>query len=161
MFICRLVSVANHMPPTVRSPKCAPQPFMDASVNSSTLYSSAWRGQPTNTFFRLLHKLKCFFRISEQSNDWGNFQWVFIYHWNGLTCNLPIGTVFSKDARIPMNDIRIWGVVIKVVLTLLWTLSKSANFFSVGATSALFKSKLCTRGSRNFGLVLTLTFCSL
>ena len=44
------------------------------------------------------------------SSDWGNFQCDFRYHWNGLMCNLPSGTVFSKEANVPMSDMSFLGV---------------------------------------------------
>ena len=44
------------------------------------------------------------------SSDWGNFQCDFRYHWKGLLCNLPSGTVFSKEANVPMSDMSFIGV---------------------------------------------------
>ena len=61
-----------------------------------------------NIFFLFFHQIRCLFKIYEHSiflsNDWGYFQWVFRYHWKGLICNLPIGTVFSRDPRMPINQ---------------------------------------------------------
>ena len=60
-------------------------------------------------------------------------------------CNLTIGTVFSKDARIPINDIRIVGVVVILVFNPSMTFVKICHFFSVGETSPLFKLNLYAR----------------
>ena len=151
MFICKFASVSNHIPLTVRSPKCAPQPLTDASVNNRRLCSSAWRGQPVNTFLGFFHQIRCIFKITEHgiflSNEWGYLQWVFRYHWKGLMCNLPTGTVFSSDARMPINDIRILGVVVKLLFRPSMAVVKMCHFFSVGETSPLLKSTLYSKKS--------------
>ena len=62
-------------------------------------------------------------------------------------CNLAIGTVFSRVARIPIYDIRILGIIVKLLFRPSIAVVKMCHFFSVGETSPLFKSNLYPRKS--------------
>ena len=77
-----------------------------------------------------------------------------------LMCSLPIVIVFSREARIPMNDIRILGVVIKLVCKPSIAFITIAHLFLWGT---LRPSLDCTCGqdSRSAVLGLVLSFESL
>ena len=63
-------------------------------------------------------------------------------------CNLPIGTVFCRDARMPIDDIRILGVVVKLLVRPSIAVVKMCHFFSVGETSPFLKSNLYSSKSK-------------
>ena len=54
---------------------------------------------------------------------------------------------FSRDAGMPMNDIRILGVVVKLLFRPSMAVVKMSHFFSAGKTSPLLKSNLYPRKS--------------
>ena len=57
-------------------------------------------------------------------------------------CNQSIGTVFSRNATMPINDIGILGVVVKLLSRPSMAVVKMNHFFCVGETSPLLKSNL-------------------
>ena len=65
----------------------------------------------------------------------------------GLMFNLPIGTVFSREARIFMNDIRILRVVVKLVCKSLDCTCQNTPLFSV--VNTLPMSNLQPRKSKH------------
>ena len=126
------------MHPTLERCICEQQEIVFLCMEGTTFQHIFW----------IFHQIRCLFKICDHgiflSNDWIYFQWVFRYHWKGLICNLPMGTVFSRDARMPINDIRILGVVVKLFRPSM-AVVKMSHFFSVSETSPLLKSNLCPR----------------
>ena len=55
---CRLVSVTDHMPLTVRFPKYIPQPFTDESMNNRRLFSSVVREPILAHFWGSFHQIR-------------------------------------------------------------------------------------------------------
>ena len=108
-FICSWLSGTDQVPLAVKSPKWAPQPSFEASVNIWMAWRRGCRGWPDKTFVSWVHQRRCGWRALGTgisfSSDSGFLQCLLRCHWMGVMWNLPRGTCFSVAVRRPIRDI--------------------------------------------------------
>ena len=127
----RFWSAWDHSPLQIVSPRWAPHPWVEASQKSRVSCNSGWSGQPNMRFFGSFHHSR-WPRITLEtgifrSKGWGNRQFDLRNHWKGRMWSLPRGTVFSRQAKIPIRDMSCLADM-KGLFWFFSTASKSNNY---------------------------------
>ena len=124
-FMCDNLRDADHCPWIEREPSWAPQPELDASVNSVTSVSCVAKGRPCRTAGDAHQATSC-------RTYWGTVilsvqfpvLWhhdVAAQHWIGRSLNLPWSTSVAINTTMPSNLWRSRAVMMGLLIQCWWT----------------------------------------